>query len=318
MLKKLSVVIPVYNEKDNIMPLYEELKEVLNSLNLSYEIIFVDDGSTDGSGEILDEIAEKDETVMVIHFRRNFGQTAAISAGFDYADGEVIITMDADLQNDPHDIPRLLEKIEEGYDIVSGWRKDRKDPYWSRVFPSNVANWIISKITGVYLHDYGCTLKAYRREIAKELKLYGELHRFIPALASEIGVRIAEIPVNHRPRYKGKSKYGLTRIFKVLLDLMVVKFLLSYKSRPIRILGGVGFALFVVGFLPFSYLLLKKIFWGANIGHRPLLLVSILFILAGIQFISMGLLGEMTMRIYFESLGKKPYYIRRIVKRRTS
>ncbi len=310
----LSVVIPVYNEEENIESLYKELKEVLESMGISYEIIFVDDGSTDKSGRILDGIAEKDGSVVVIHFRRNYGQTAAISAGFDYAKGDIIVTMDADLQNDPHDIPKLLEKINEGYDIVSGWRKERKDPYWSRVFPSNIANWIISKITGIYLHDYGCTLKAYKKEIAKEIKLYGELHRFIPALASEIGVKIAEIPVNHRPRYKGESKYGLARVFKVLLDLMVVKFLLSYKSRPIRILGGIGFILFVIGFLPFSYLLLKKIVWGVAIGHRPLLLISVLFILAGIQFISMGLLGEMTMRIYFESQGKKPYYIKEIVR----
>ncbi len=310
----LSVVIPVYNEEENIESLYKELKEVLESMGISYEIIFVDDGSTDKSGRILDAIAEKDGSVVVIHFRRNYGQTAAISAGFDYAKGDIIVTMDADLQNDPHDIPKLLEKINEGYDIVSGWRKERKDPYWSRVFPSNIANWIISKITGIYLHDYGCTLKAYKKEIAKEIKLYGELHRFIPALASEIGVKIAEIPVNHRPRYKGESKYGLARVFKVLLDLMVVKFLLSYKSRPIRILGGIGFILFMIGFLPFSYLLLKKIVWGVAIGHRPLLLISVLFILAGIQFISMGLLGEMTMRIYFESQGKKPYYIKEIVR----
>ena len=311
---EISVVIPIYNERENIEELYRELKEVLEGLGRSYEIIFVNDGSTDGSAEILDRIAAKDPKVVVVHLRRNFGQTAAMSAGFHQAKGKIIVTMDGDLQNDPKDIPKLLEKMEEGYDIVSGWRKDRKDPYWTRVFPSKVANALISYVTGVKLHDYGCSLKAYRSEILKNLKLYGEQHRFIPALASELGCDIAEIPVNHRPRTRGKSKYGLSRTFKVLLDLIVVKFLLLYKAKPMRIFGGIGSVIFLAGFLPFTYLILYKIFTGNPIGHRPLLTISTLFIMAGIQLISLGILGELMIRIYFEGQDKRPYYIRRIVK----
>ncbi len=310
----VSVVIPIYNERENIEPLYQELKAVMEELGRDYEIIFINDGSTDGSTELLDEIAEKDGTVTVVHLRRNFGQTAAMSAGFHQARGDIIITMDGDLQNDPKDIPRILEKLEEGYDIVSGWRKDRKDPYWSRVFPSRVANLLISWATGVRLHDYGCSLKAYRREILEDLHLYGEQHRFIPALASELGCSIAEIPVNHRPRTRGQSKYGLSRIFKVILDLMVIKFLLFYKAKPMRIFGGIGSLLLATGIIPFSYLVLYKILTGNPIGHRPLLIISTLFILAGIQLISLGILGELIIRTYFETQKKTPYYVRKIVK----
>jgi glycosyltransferase involved in cell wall biosynthesis len=310
---KLSVVIPVYNEEENIKPLYEQLKEVLDKLEYEYEIIFVNDGSTDGSEKILDELARKDPTVKVIHFRRNFGQTAAMSAGFRYATGDVIVTMDGDLQNDPADIPKLLKKIEEGYDLVSGWRKDRKDPYWTRVFPSKVANKLISVVTGVNLHDYGCSLKAYRREVIKDLHLYGEQHRFIPALASEFGCKITEIPVNHRPRTAGQSKYGLSRTIKVLLDLIVVKFLLFYKAKPMRVFGGLGGILFLLGFFPFTYLILYKIFTGAPIGHRPLLVISAVFMLAGLQLFCLGILGELITRLYYESENREPYHIKRTV-----
>lgn len=312
---KISVVVPIYNERENIEPLYRELKEVLESLKESYEIIFVNDGSQDGSEEILDKIALSDPKVTVIHLRRNFGQTAAMSAGFYHAKGSIIITMDGDLQNDPKDIPKLLEKMKEGYDIVSGWRKDRKDPYWTRVFPSKIANALISYVTGVKLHDYGCSLKAYKREVIKELHLYGEQHRFIPALASELGCKIAEIPVNHRPRTAGKSKYGISRTFKVLLDLMVIKFLLVYKAKPMRVFGGIGSILFLLGLFPFSYLVLYKIFTGASIGHRPLLIISAVFMLAGLQLICIGILGELMVRVYFETQDKHPYHIKRIVRK---
>jgi len=310
---KISLVIPVYNEKENLFPLYEEIKEAVRPLKDEYEIIFVNDGSKDGSDDILNKIAYSDEKVRVIHLRRNFGQTAALAAGFEFAEGEVIITMDADLQNDPNDIPRLLNKIKEGYDIVSGWRKDRKDPYFTRVIPSQIANWLISTITGVKLHDYGCTLKAYDSKVAKQLHLYGEMHRFLPALASWMGVQIAEIPVNHRPRRYGKSKYGISRTFKVLLDLLVVEFLLKYSTRPIRIFGGAGLLSFLMGFAAAFYLSVLKLVYHQRIGHRPLLLLAFLLIILGVQLISMGILGEFMTRIYFEAQGKKPYMIREVV-----
>ena len=312
---KVSLVIPIYNERENIPRLYDEIKEVMEEMGEEYEIIFVNDGSTDGSDQVLNSIAQADPRVMVIHLRRNFGQTAAMSAGFHHAAGDIVITMDGDLQNDPRDIPRLLEKLNEGYDIVSGWRKERKDPYWTRVFPSQVANALISRLTGVKLHDYGCSLKAYRRDIIKELKLYGEQHRFIPALASELGCKIAEIPVNHRPRTAGRSKYGLSRVFKVLLDLITIKFLLFYKAKPMRIFGGVGSILFLLGVIPLGYLILYKLFTGASIGGRPLLVISTLFTLAGLQLICLGILGELLIRLYFETNNKVPYYIREVVKR---
>ncbi|BAT71745.1 dolichol-phosphate mannosyltransferase [Thermosulfidibacter takaii ABI70S6] len=310
---KISIVIPIYNEEENIRPLYKELKEVLNKMENEYEIIFVNDGSTDGSEKILDELAKENPNVKVIHFRRNFGQTAAISAGFRYATGDVIITMDGDLQNDPADIPKLLEKIEEGYDLVSGWRRDRKDPYWTRVFPSKMANKLISLVTGVNLHDYGCSLKAYKKEVIKDLHLYGEQHRFIPALASELGCKITEIPVNHRPRTAGKSKYGLSRTIKVLLDLIVIKFLLFYKAKPMRVFGGIGGLLLLMGFFPFSYLILYKIFTGAPIGHRPLLVISAVFMLAGLQLFCLGILGELIIRLYYEGENREPYHVKRTV-----
>ncbi len=318
-MPELSVVIPVYNEKENVGELYERLQGVMESLGRDYEIIFVDDGSTDGSSEILDEIASrKGSRVTVVHFRRNFGQTAALDAGFRQSRGKVIITLDADLQNDPSDIPMLLEKLEEGYDIVSGWRKDRKDAFVKRTLPSMVANWLISKVTGVYLHDYGCTLKCYRREVVEHLTLYGELHRFLPALASHIGARVVEIPVTHHPRIHGESKYGISRVFKVLVDLMVVVFLLKYSTRPFRLFGSGGLISFALGFLMALYLSAQKLLFGAQIGHRPLLLLSVLLMILGIQLASLGILAELLIRIYFENQGKLPYVMSYVVSEGTT
>jgi len=318
-MPELSVVIPVYNEKENLRQLYTRLKGVMDSLGRGYEIIFVDDGSTDGSSEILDEIASKPGSrVTVVHFRRNFGQTAALDAGFRQSRGEVVITLDADLQNDPSDIPILLEKLEEGYDIVSGWRKERKDAFVNRTLPSIVANWLISKVTGVYLHDYGCTLKCYRREVVEHLTLYGELHRFLPALASHIGARVVEIPVTHHPRIHGESKYGISRVFKVLVDLIVVVFLLKYSTRPFRLFGSGGLISFTLGFLMALYLSAQKILLGAQIGHRPLLLLSVLLMILGIQLASLGILAELLIRIYFENQGKLPYVMSYVVSEGTT
>ncbi len=305
----ISVVIPAYNEEENIPILYEKLKKVLENLGEDYEIIFVDDGSTDRTYGILKEIAQKDKKVKVIRFRRNFGQTAAMYAGFEHAKGDVIITMDADLQNDPEDIPKLLEKMKEGYDIVSGWRKDRKDPFLSRKLPSMIANWIISKVTGVHLHDYGCTLKAYKADIAKNYRLYGDMHRFLPALAKRFGAKITEIPVKHHPRLYGKSKYGIGRTIRVILDIFLVKFLNEYITRPLYVFGGIGLVLFGIGFLIELYLTVLKLFFGQDIGHRPLLILGVLLILSGIQLISTGIIAELIIRTYYESKGEKPYII---------
>ena len=305
----ISVVIPAYNEEENIPILYEKLKKVLDSLKEDYEIIFVDDGSTDRTPEILKEISEKDKKVKVIRFRRNYGQTAAMYAGFEHAKGDVIITMDADLQNDPEDIPKLLEKMKEGYDIVSGWRKERKDPFLSRKLPSMIANKIISIVTGVKLHDYGCTLKAYKADIAKRYRLYGDMHRFLPALAKRFGAKITEIPVKHHPRLYGKSKYGIGRTIRVILDIFLVKFLNEYITKPLYVFGGFGFLLFVIGFLIELYLTILKLFFGQDIGHRPLLILGVLLILSGIQLISTGIIAELIIRTYYESKGEKPYVI---------
>ncbi len=306
---KVSVVIPAYNEEENLPVLYERLKAVLDRLEGDYEILFVDDGSTDGSFEVLRDLARRDERVRVIRFRRNYGQTAAMYAGFEHATGDVIVTMDADLQNDPEDIPRLLRKLEEGYDIVSGWRKDRKDPFLSRRLPSKIANWIISKVTGVELHDYGCTLKAYRSEIAKRYRLYGDMHRFLPALARRFGARVTEIPVKHHPRLYGRSKYGIGRTVRVILDIFLVKFLNEYITKPLYVFGGIGFLLLTAGILIELYLTLLKIFTGADIGGRPLLILGVLLILAGIQLLSTGIIAELIVRTYYESRGEKPYVI---------
>ena len=309
----LSIVIPLYNEEENVEPLYEQLKAALEEIGQEYEIIIVDDGSTDGSFDVLKRLHEGDGQLKVIRFRRNFGQTAAFAAGFDRSQGEVVITMDADLQNDPADIPLLLEKIEEGYDVVSGWRLHRKDPFLTRRLPSMIANWLISQVTGVHLHDYGCSLKAYRREVVKNVQLYGELHRFIPAIANWMGVSVAEVPVRHYARRFGKSKYGLSRTARVLLDLLTVRFLLSYSTRPIHIFGGLGLMSFVVGIGLGGYLSFVKFALGQKIGDRPLLLLAILLMVLGVQLISMGLLGELVVRTYYETLDKPIYAVREVL-----
>jgi glycosyltransferase involved in cell wall biosynthesis len=305
----LSVVIPAYNEEENVPILYEKLKKVLDSLGEDYEIIFVDDGSTDGTYQRLKQLAEKDSRLKVIRFKRNYGQTAAMSAGFEHAKGNVIITLDADLQNDPEDIPILLEKLKEGYHVVSGWRKDRKDPFLSRRLPSMIANWLISKITGVHLHDYGCTLKAYRAEVVKDLELFGDMHRFLPALTKRRGARITEVVVRHHPRMFGKSKYGIGRTVRVLLDIMLVKFLNEYINKPLYMFGSVGFLLLALGLFSLFYLIFLKLFFEEPIGRRPLLILSVLLTLAGIQLISTGLLAELLIRIYYRTKDTKPYVI---------
>ncbi|MCX7918492.1 MAG: glycosyltransferase family 2 protein [bacterium] len=312
---ELSVVIPVLNEEKNIPQLHQALINTLTALEKSFEIIYVDDGSTDSSFQLLSELYQKSpEQIRVIQFRRRFGQTAAMSAGIAYAQGKIIIMLDADLQNDPVDIPRLLEKMEEGYDIVSGWRINRKDKYVTRILPSKIANWLIGSITGVKLHDYGCSLKAYRAEVIKELKLYGEMHRFIPALASWVGAKIAEIPVQHHPRRFGKSKYTLNRIWRVLLDLITVKFLLSFSTRPLQIFGSIGLISCILGLGISGYLTFLKLAYQEHLSNRPLLWLGILLIMLGFQFISLGLLAELVARTYHESQNKPIYVIRQMLK----
>lgn len=307
---ELSIVIPLLNEQLNIRPLYGELAKVLAKIDGAHEILFIDDGSTDDSFNILLELRKTDERVRIIRFRRNFGQTAAIAAGFEHAKGNVIVTMDGDLQNDPNDIPKLLSKIEEGYDLVSGWRADRQDKFISRRLPSMIANRLISWATDVKLHDYGCTLKAIRSEVAKNITLYGELHRFIPAVASWMGVKIAEVEVNHRPRTLGQSKYGISRTFRVLLDLITVKFLLSYSGRPIHFFGIPGLICGSVGFVLALIMTVERFFFGEPLADRPLLLFAVMLILIGIQFIVFGLLSELQIRTYYESQNKPIYVVR--------
>jgi glycosyltransferase involved in cell wall biosynthesis len=308
----ISIVVPLYNEEENVRELHGRLKEVLEGLGSEYELIFVDDGSTDRTLPLLQEIQSGDDRVVVLSLRRNFGQTAAFAAGFDYARGDVIVTMDGDLQNDPKDIPRLIDMIKEN-DIVSGWRKSRKDPFFSRRLPSLIANRLISKVTGVSLHDYGCSLKAYRHEVIKNLKLYGEMHRFIPAVANLYGVKIAEVETTHHPRLRGKSKYGISRTIRVVLDLITVKFLLSFSTRPLQFFGPIGLLSGFLGFLISFYLSLQKIFFGVSIGGRPMLLLGALLIIVGIQFIGMGLLGEMMVRVYHETQKKPIYVIKKVI-----
>ena len=309
------MVIPIYNEEENIAVLYKELSSVLKEMPFEAEMIFVDDGSSDQSLALLEETQAHDPAVIVVSFRRNFGQTAAMSAGFDYADGDIIITMDGDLQNDPHDIPELIEKMETGYDVVTGWRFKRKDPFLSRRLPSMIANRIISWITGVRLHDYGCTLKAFRREVTNNIRLYGEMHRFIPAIASGMGISFAEIKVNHRPRIHGTSKYGITRTLRVILDLMTVKFMLSYATRPLHVFGSVGFVATTLGFVLALYMTIQRQFFGIAMANRPLLHLAVLLIFMGIQFITIGLLAELVVRTYHESQHKPIYYVRKILGR---
>ncbi|MCP4165627.1 MAG: glycosyltransferase family 2 protein [Chloroflexi bacterium] len=311
----ISIVIPLYNEEESIDELYRQITEALQDNGATYEVIVIDDGSTDASYAKLKAIYEQDDHWRIVQLRRNFGQTAGFAAGFDLARGEVVFTIDADLQNDPADIPLLLEKINEGYDIVSGWRVDRKDTFLSRRLPSIIANRLISRSTGVHLHDYGCSLKAYRSEVVKNTHLYGELHRFVPAVASWMGVRVAEVPVNHRAREFGTSKYGITRTFRVILDLITVYFLLSYGTRPIHVFGGIGLLSSFMGVLLGFYLTLVKFIGGQDIGNRPLLMLSVLLIMIGVQMIAMGLLGEMVVRTYYESQNKPIYYVRELLEK---
>ena len=310
---KLSIVIPILNEEENLPLIYEEVKGVLEGMGVEHEILFVDDGSTDNSLNIIRAIQNNDPSVIGVSFRKNFGQTAAMSAGFDYATGDVIVTIDGDLQNDPHDIPHMIQKIGEGYDVVSGWRHDRKDAFINRKLPSIIANKIISWTTKVSLHDYGCTLKAFRREVIKNIKLYGEMHRFIPAIASGMGISFTEIKVNHRPRRFGTSKYGISRTIRVILDLITVKFLLSYATRPIQVFGLLGFVSGSVGFLIALVMTVQRQFFGIPLADRPLLFLAILLIFVGIQFVSLGLIAELQARTYHESQQKPVYYVREVV-----
>jgi len=308
----LSLVIPVFNEQENLDQLYKEITASCEKLNKSYEVIFIDDGSTDDSLNVLIRLQKRDPRICVIRLRKNFGQTAALSAGFDHSCGDIIITLDADLQNDPEDFGMLIDKMEEGYDLVSGWRKKRKDKLFTRRLPSMMANWIISVITRVKLHDYGCTLKAFRREVVKNINLYGEMHRFIPAIASNIGITIAEVEVNHRPRRHGKSKYSLMRFTKVVLDLLTVKFMLSYATRPLQIFGIFGLISGMAGGVIGAILSYQRLVLKQGIADRPLLLLAVLLMVVGFQFITLGLLAEILVRAYHESIGKRIYYIRDI------
>ena len=304
----LSIVVPILNEEESIPPLYTRLTEALEELGKPYEIIAVDDGSRDRSYARLRELADQDPRLRVVRFRRNFGQTAAFAAGFERARGDVVVTIDADLQNDPADIGKLLEKIDEGYDVVSGWRERRQDAFWSRRLPSIVANSLISRVTGVHLHDYGCSLKAYRREIVQDIHLYGELHRFIPAVASWQGVAVAELPVTHHARKFGRSKYGIGRIWRVILDLLTVRFLLSYATRPMQVFGKMGLISFGIGLLLGLYLSYVRLVEGQGIGQRPMLLLAILLVVVGVQLLCMGLLSELVTRVYYE-VGDRPIYV---------
>ncbi len=312
MTPDISVVIPIRNESQNVPTLFDELIGVLEGLGRPYEVLAVEDGSTDDSFERLAAVQARDAHVRVIRFRRNFGQTAAFAAGFAHARGRLIVTMDGDLQNDPRDIPAMVARIEEGFDIVCGWRRERKDPFVSRRLPSMAANALISWSTGVHLHDYGCSLKVFRAEVVKPLKLYGEMHRFLPAIASEAGVRIAETPVNHRAREHGRSHYGISRTIRVALDLLTVKFLLSYSTRPLQIFGLVGMLMGLAGVAVTGWLSYVKLAWHESIGTRPLLLLGILLIFTGVQLVTLGLLAELQARTYHESQDKPTYAIREI------
>ena len=306
----ISIIVPLYNEEQNVFPFTQAVVDVLDGLNKSYEVIFVDDGSTDGTFLNLCEVAQKIPSVKVVSFKRNYGQTSAMAAGFNYSSGGIVIPMDGDLQNDPRDIPRLLAKLEEGYDVVSGWRKDRKDRAFSRIFPSAIANKVISLISGVHLHDYGCTLKAYRRNVIEDVRLYGEMHRFIPIYAVWHGASVAEIEVEHHPRRFGKSKYGFERTVKVILDLMVVKFLGQYVQKPIYVFGGLGILSILAGFLAGLWALYLKFFSHTSLIQTPLPLIFVLLIVLGFNAILMGLLAEICIRIYYESQNKPTYLVR--------
>lgn len=310
---EISVVVPLFNEQDNVLPLYHALRSAMVNTGRTWEMIFVDDGSTDATYQALQGLHMQDADVRVIQLRRNFGQTAAMVAGFDHARGDIIVSLDGDLQNDPADIDALLKKLADGYDVVSGWRVNRQDGFWLRLLPSYVANWLISRITGVHLHDYGCTLKAYRAKVLKELRLYGEMHRFIPALIGGNGARIAELPVHHRPRRHGRSKYGVSRTIRVLLDLLTVKFFLSFLTRPLQIFGLIGLGTFLPGVTICFYLALLKLVWGHSLADRPLLFLGVLLSIIGVQFLCMGILAEIQIRTYHESANKPIYTIREVL-----
>ena len=307
----LSIIIPVYNEADNIKFLIKKITDCLK--DYKYEVLFINDGSTDNTEKIIEEIIKLDDRIVCINFKRNYGQTAALQAGFDYSKGKVIVALDGDLQNDPKDIPKLISKINEGFEVVSGWRKKRKDDALSRVLPSKIANYIISKITGVKLHDYGCTLKAYKKEVVKDIKLYGEMHRFIPIYACWEGAKVSEVVVSHNPRYSGESKYGISRVPKVMLDLMVVKFFDKLISRPIHLFGKLGFWLVTLGFLFSIYATWLKIFRDISFILTPLPLLIIFFLLSGMLCILLGIIAEIQSRIYFQAGENKSYLVRNII-----
>ena len=314
-MMKTSIVIPVFNEQESLPKLHQAIHEALDGIQgLDWRVIYIDDGSSDDSLQLLEELAHTDPShTIVIEFRRNFGQTAAIAAGIDYSQGDIIILMDADLQNDPSDIPMMLEKIDQGYDVVSGWRVNRQDTYLTRRLPSNIANWLISTVTGVKLHDYGCTLKAYKREIFDNFRLYGEMHRFIPAYAHSVGARIIEVPVQHHPRRYGETKYGLSRTAKVILDLLTVKFLITYANKPIYLFGGTGFVLISISVLVMLFLSVRRLWLQVSVFESPLFIISILSLILGSQSIFIGLIAELLVRTYHESQHKPTYTVRKVI-----
>jgi glycosyltransferase involved in cell wall biosynthesis len=311
---RYSIVVPFFNEQENVSPLYMKLTEVMDSLGEPYELVFVDDGSRDNTFKVLSDIYEHDRRVNLVRLRRNFGQTAGLKAGFDFARGDIIISMDGDLQHDPEEIPRFLEKMEEGYDLVSGWRQARRDHWLMRQIPSRIANWMMARLSGIELHDFGTTFKAYRREIIQEIQLYGELHRFIPALASSNGAKIAEVPIVNLERKNGKSNYGIGRTIRVFFDLMIVKFLLDYSTRPLQFFGLLGMGGLGVGFAIAAFLIYEKLYHHMPImtEHGPLMLLAVALLVSGMQFISMGLLGEIMARTYYESQNKPIYSLREV------
>jgi glycosyltransferase involved in cell wall biosynthesis len=313
-MPNLSLIVPVYNEEKNLPPLVEAIRKALDPLSYAWEVVLVDDGSEDSSLQVLTQLAESDpEHLRVVSFRRNFGQTAAIAAGLDNARGEIIVLLDADMQNDPADIPMLLAKLEEGFELVSGWRKRRQDNYLTRTLPSNLANMLISRVTGVPLHDYGCTLKAYRREVLEGFRLYGEMHRFIPVFANSVGAKITEVQVNHQPRKFGKTKYGLERTLKVVLDLFTVKFLVSYSSKPIYLFGGAGMGLIFGSGVVLLFLFVRRVLSEISVTASPLFQVAVMLLIMGFQSVLMGLIAELLVRTYYESQRKPTYRIRKTI-----
>ena len=312
----ISILVPIFNEEESIEDSHREITEVMRRWGRRYEIVLVNDGSTDGTGQRMDALAATDPNVRAVHFRTNYGQTAAVTAAIDYSRGSILVPIDADMQNDPADIPALVRKLEEGFDVVSGWRKQRKDRSLTRVMPSRVANWLISRVSGVALHDYGCSLKAYRRDVIDDVRLYGEMHRFIPVYAYMNGGRVAEMPVNHRPRLRGQSKYGLNRVVKVLLDLLVVKFFLSYAAKPIYIFGGFGLLCLLASVFPLGMAVFYKLATGdlhKDFVQTPLPMIAATLILVGMLAMLQGIIAEVLMRTYFESQSRRPYAVRRVV-----